>query len=112
MTITIDLPPDVEESVRTQAAKDGLPIEAYVTSLVQEGAKRRDQIDMPAEKSFDEILAPFRRNVEQSRMSDEELDDLFTKAREEASRERKDRPLLSTRRMSHHACDTSESSCS
>jgi len=112
MTITIDLPPDAEESVRTQAAKDGLPIEAYVTSLVQEGAKRRDQIDMPAEKSFDEILAPFRRNVEENGMGDEELDDLFTTAREEASRERKDRPPPSTQRMSHPACDTSESSCS
>jgi hypothetical protein len=39
MTIRIDLPPDVEEAVRTQAAQDGLPIEAYVTSLVQEGTK-------------------------------------------------------------------------
>lgn len=30
MTITIDLPPDVEESVRLQAAQYGLPVEAYV----------------------------------------------------------------------------------
>ncbi len=27
MTITIDLPPDVEETVKTQAAKEGLPLE-------------------------------------------------------------------------------------
>jgi hypothetical protein len=40
MTITIDLPPDVEESVKTQAAKEGLPLEDYVTSLVQEGTPR------------------------------------------------------------------------
>lgn len=91
MTITIDLPPDVEESVKTQAAKDGLPLEAYVTSLVQEGTKRRDRIDLLAEKSFDEILKPFRRNVEQSGVSDEELDALFTDAREKASRTRKER---------------------
>lgn len=91
MTITIDLPPDVEESVKTQAAKDGLPVEAYVTSLVQEGTKRRDRVDMLAEKPFDEILAPFRRNVEQSGINDEELSDLFTTARKEASRERKER---------------------
>lgn len=91
MTITIDLPPDVEESVRTQAAKDGLPLEAYVTSLVQEGTKRRDRIDFLAEKSFDEILSTFRRNVEESRMSDGELDGLFTTARKEASRQRKER---------------------
>lgn len=91
MTITIDLPPDVEESVKTQAAKEGLPLEDYVTSLVQEGTKRRDRIDLLAEKPFDEILAPFRRDVEDSGMSDEELDDLFTGARQEASRARRER---------------------
>lgn len=92
MTITIDLPPEVEASVKTQAAKEGLPLEDYVTSLVEEGTKRRDRIELLAEKPFDEILAPFRRNVEDSGMSDEELDSLFTGARKEASRVRKERP--------------------
>lgn len=91
MTITIDLPPDVEESVKTQAAKEGLPLEDYVTSLVQEATQRRDRIELLAEKPFDEILAPFRRNVEGSDMGDEELDDLFTTARKEASRARRER---------------------
>ncbi len=91
MTITIDLPPDIEASVKTQAAKDGLPLEDYVTSLVQEGTQRRDRIDLLAEKSFDEILAPIRRNFKDSGMSDEELDGLFTHARKEASRARKER---------------------
>jgi hypothetical protein len=91
MTITIDLPPDVEASVKTQAAKEGLPLEDYVSSLVQEGTQRRDRIDFLAEKSFDEILAPFRRNVEESGMGDEDLDHLFTDARKEASRARKER---------------------
>jgi hypothetical protein len=61
-----------------------------ITSLVQEGTKRRYRIDLPAEKSFDEILAPFRRNIEESGMSDEELDALFTTARKEAARQRKE----------------------
>ena len=91
MTITIDLPPDVEESVKTQAAKEGLPLEDYVKALVQEGTQRRDRIDLLAEKSFDEILAPFRHNVEDSGISDEDLDGLFTNARKEASRARKER---------------------
>lgn len=91
MTITIDLAPDVEESVKTQAAKEGVPLEDYVTSLVEEGTKRRDRIDLLAEQPFNEILAPFRRNVEDSRVSDKELDDLFTGARKEASRARKER---------------------
>jgi hypothetical protein len=91
MTITIDLPPDIEASVKTQAAKEGLPLEDYVKSLVQEGTQRRDRIDLLAEKPFDEILAPFRRNVEASGMGDEELGNLFTAARREASRARKER---------------------
>ena len=91
MTITINLPPDIEESVKTQAAKEGLPLEDYVKALVQEGTKRRDRIDLLAEKSFDEILAPFRRNVEESGIGDDELDDLFTTARKEASRARRER---------------------
>ncbi len=91
MTITIDLPPEVEKSVKTQAAKEGLPLEDYIKSLVQEGSKRRDRIDLLAEKPFDEIVAPFRRNVEDSGMSDEELDGLFGEARKESSRARKER---------------------
>jgi hypothetical protein len=91
MTITIELPPEVEESVKTQAAKEGLPIEHYVMSLVQEGTQRRERIDLLSEKTSDEILAPFRRNVEDSGMSDEELDDLFTEARKESCRARKER---------------------
>ena len=90
MTITIDLPPDVEESVKTQAAKDGLPLEDYVMSLVQEGTVRRDRIDLLAQQSFDEILAPFRHNVEESGMNDEDLDALFTAARKQVSRTKKE----------------------
>jgi len=75
-------------SLKTQAAKDGLPLEDYVTSLVQEGTKRRERVGLLAEKPFDEILAPFRRNVEESGMSDEELDGLFSTTRKEASAER------------------------
>jgi len=88
MTITIDLPPDVEASVKTQAAREGLPLEDYVIALIQEGIKRRDRIDLLAEKSFDEILAPFRRSVDDSGMSNEELNRLFSNARKRASRVR------------------------
>ena len=91
MTITITLPPDIEESVKSQAAKEGKPLEDYVESLVEEASRRRARIDLLAEKSFDEILAPFRQSVEDSGMSDEALDALFIEARKEASRGRKER---------------------
>jgi hypothetical protein len=74
MTITIDLPPDIEASIKTQAAKEGLPLEDYIASLVQEESKRRDRIDLMAGKSLDEILSPFHRNVEEREMIEEELD--------------------------------------
>lgn len=77
MTITINLPSEVEESVKSQAAKNRLPLEDYVKSLVEEGTKRQDRIDLLAEKSFDEILAPFRQNVDDSGLSNEQLDVLF-----------------------------------
>ena len=91
MTITISLPPEVEEAVKSQANKEGKPLQDYVESLVEEGSRRRDRIDLLAEKSFDKILAPFRRNVEESGLSDEALDALFTEARKEASRARKEK---------------------
>lgn len=91
MTITITLPPEVEESVKSQADREGRPLEDYVESLVEEGSKRRDRVALLAEKSFDEILAPFRRNVEESGISDEALDALFSEARKETARVRKER---------------------
>lgn len=92
MTITITLTPEVEEAVKTQASKEGKPLEDYVESLVGEASRRRDRIALLAEKSFDEILAPFRRNVEESGISEEALDALFREARKEASRVRRERP--------------------
>ena len=91
MTITTSLPPEVEESVKSQAVKDGVPMDDYVESLVEEATRRRSRIDLLAEKSFDEILAPFRRSVEESGISDDDLDGLFREARKEVSRTRKER---------------------
>jgi hypothetical protein len=91
MTITISLPPEVEESVKSQAAEDGVPLEDYVESLVAEATRKRNRIDALAEKSLVEILEPFRRSVEKSGVSDEELDGIFRQARKEASRARKER---------------------
>ena len=91
MTITINLPSEVVESAKAQAAENGMPLENYVESLVEEGTRRRDRIDALAEKSFDEILEPFRRSVEASGMSDQELEVLFREARKEAARVRKER---------------------
>lgn len=41
----------------------------------------------PREQTFDEILAPIRREVEESGITDEELDELFMQARRDYYRE-------------------------
>jgi hypothetical protein len=43
------------------------------------------------ERTFDEILAPFRDAVERSGISDDDLDAFFTEARREVSKERRER---------------------
>ncbi len=65
MTITIDLPSEVETKIKTQASNDGVKVEDYVKTLIKEASDRRERIEKNSEKSFDEILAPcekvFRR---------------------------------------------------
>jgi hypothetical protein len=89
--ISIDLSPEIEASVKTQAERDGIALEDYIKSLVKEGSERRERIELLAEKSFDDILAPFRRNVTESGLTDEELDALFSVARRAASRAKRER---------------------
>jgi hypothetical protein len=82
MTRTIELPiPDellrlVDE--RAQAA--GLRREAFIRSILSSVVN--------AEPSLGEILAAFRDQVTDSGISDDELDSIFSRAREEAYRER------------------------
>ncbi len=42
MTITISLPPEIEESVKSQATKEGRPLADYVESLIEEGSARKE----------------------------------------------------------------------
>jgi hypothetical protein len=82
MTRTIELPiPDellrlVDE--RAQAA--GLRREAYIRSVLSR--------EVNAELSLGGIPAAFREQVAADRVSEDELDNIFSKAREEAFRER------------------------
>ena len=67
--------------VDEKAQTAGLAREAYIRSVLSK--------DVTGELSISEILAPFREQVATSGLSDEELDRLFSEAREEAYRERK-----------------------
>ncbi|GAC1395914.1 MAG: hypothetical protein NVSMB56_10280 [Pyrinomonadaceae bacterium] len=85
MTVTLELEPEVELTATEQAKAEGVPLAEYVESVVKEAIFRRQRIQRLSEKSFDEILKPFRDEVKASGIGDDELGDLFQHAQREAS---------------------------
>ncbi len=63
-----------------KAKESGKSVEEYTRDLIEEEVTAR-------ESTFDEILAPVRKQVEESGVSDEELDELFMRARKDHWRE-------------------------
>lgn len=61
----IPLPPDTEETLRERAKANGEDVASYAARLLHEA------LSTP---SVDELLAPFRKQVEESGISDAELD--------------------------------------
>lgn len=91
MTVILELEPDVEMTAAEQAEAEGLPLARYVETVVREAVFKRRTVERLSEKPFDEMLKPFRDEVEASVMSDAELDNLFRQARREASQARRDK---------------------
>lgn len=83
MTITIDLRPDQERRLAERAARAGQDIADYVHRLIDR--------DIDAE-GLDAILAPVRRNFEESGMTDDDLAALVEEVREDIWREEHGRP--------------------
>ena len=79
MTIQISLSPSTEQKLRSSANASGQPLEVYATRLLEYAAQ-----SLAAE----EALAPFRKQVLESGMTDEDLDTLFDQLREKAFQER------------------------
>jgi hypothetical protein len=86
MNITITLPPEAEVKLCQRAAENGLAPDAYARKLLEQalnGGAAPAPSRHPA-ATLDEILAPFRAEVEKSGVTDEELRDFFTEVRDEA----------------------------
>lgn len=83
MTVTLELEPEVESRLAEKAKNNGFDVNAYVKKLIEKDVNR--------EPTIDEILAPFRKSVEESGMTDDELDALFTEARKEVYKAKKER---------------------
>ena len=83
MTVTLELEPEVESRLEKRAKDNGFDVNGYVKKLIEKDVNR--------EQTIDEILAPFRKSVEESGLNDEELDNLFTEARKEVYKAKKER---------------------
>jgi hypothetical protein len=89
MTITIGLPPDLEQKLLQAAASSGIAPDAYARKLIETGLDGSSSPNQHARpRTFDEILAPVRRGFEESGLTEEELTALFEEAREDAWQER------------------------
>lgn len=80
MTLTIDLPADLEKSLRQHAARSGQEVSAFVLQAVQEKIAKA--------RTFDEVCAPFVQAVEATGITDEEFDHFFQEVREEVWQEK------------------------
>lgn len=83
MEITISIPPDVQDRLRQRAVESGQDVAGYVETLIER--------DLSSSMSLRDLYAPVRRQIEQSGISENELDALIEEAREEAYQERKGR---------------------
>jgi len=78
--VTLRLSDGARSKLAQEAAKSGQDISAVASSLIELAIAR---------PSVDEVLAPFRRQVAESGMSDEELDAFFRGQLEAHRREKR-----------------------
>jgi hypothetical protein len=76
--LQVPLAPETEEALRERAKANGQDAATYAARLIQEA------LSAP---SVDELLAPFRKQVEESGITDEELDQLGEELRHEVWQE-------------------------
>jgi hypothetical protein len=79
MTITIDLPSEVENALLEKASANGKDIQNYIEDLLRKQALR---------PTLDELLAPVRRDFEESGMGEEDLNDFFDDLRDKVWQEK------------------------
>jgi len=79
MTITIDLPSEVETALLEKASANGKNIQNYIEDLLRKQALR---------PTLDELLAPVRRDFEESGMGEEDLNNFFDDLRDKVWQEK------------------------
>jgi hypothetical protein len=84
LMLQIPLPPDVEARLRERAKARGEDVSTLAARLLE---------DALSTATVDELLAPFRREVEESGISDDELDRFGEELRDEVWRETQGRKV-------------------
>ncbi len=80
MTITITLTPEDEHRLVARAAQAGQDLTIYIQHLIER--------DIRNERVADQALEPFRHEVEQTGMSDDDLESFFEAVRDEVWNEK------------------------
>jgi len=83
MTVTIELPPEIEARLRQRTEQSGQNVSGFVLDAIQEKISRV--------RTFDEVCAPFATAVAASGITDAEFDALVESARDEAWQARRER---------------------
>lgn len=75
MTVTLELKPEIEKTLRERALAKGKNLDGYLIEIIEK--------DAGGIRSLDEILAPFRREVEESGITDDEFDEFVEDIRDD-----------------------------
>lgn len=84
MSVTIELPSDIEATLRERLLRSRQNVSAFVVEAVREKLSRI--------RTLDEVCAPFAKSVAASGASDDELDQVFEDAREKVFQDKQSRP--------------------
>lgn len=79
MNISLELTKETADKVTRAAADAGKDVPSFLGDFVEQSFTQR-----MSRRSVAEILAPFRAQVDQSGLTDDDLDGIFTEAREKA----------------------------
>jgi uncharacterized protein (DUF1778 family) len=80
MTLTIDLPSDLEQTVRQHAARRGQDVNGFILQAVEEKIAKA--------RTIAEICQPIAKAVAATGITDQEFDEFFEEARNEVWQEK------------------------
>ena len=80
MTITLTMAPETQRKLVERAIRVGQDVETLACELIERS--------LNSEPTLDDILAPFRRQVAESGMSESELTAFFAESRDEVYRDK------------------------